>query len=286
MQAQVARLRLSVQKRSRAVSLAADVRSATRIVKLMIAADVRSATRIVKLMSNTSGQGAATARTTAPVAISLRPLNGERVVLRPHTADYAVLVDTFVWQYHVEPVKRTPATIFDLGANIGLTMAHYAVLYPEAKVFGVELDADNFAILEQNIAPYRSRVTALCGAVWTEDGEVDYGRSQGHEWGFAVGKADDAEQVTAPAFSMNTLFELSGWATVDFVKMDIEGAERDVLREGAEWAPRVDSIGVEVHWPYTVEECGRDLQALGFETGRLASHGAGVWGDRTARGAR
>jgi FkbM family methyltransferase len=262
MQAQVARVRLTVEK----LRLASDLRSAWRMVRLA-GTSPRHA--------DAAGHGGM-----APVAVNLRSLKGERVMLRPYTTDYDVMLETFLGRFHVEQVNRAPRTIFDLGANIGLTMAHYAVLFPQAQILGVELDADNFALCQQNTAPYRDRCTALCGAVWKEDGEVTYGRRRGFEWGFAVGSAPGDEQVTAPAFSMDSLFERGGWPAVDFVKMDIEGAERDVLRDGAGWSSKVASIGVEVHAPYTVEECEGDLQQLGFQTARVTSHAAGVFGRR------
>jgi hypothetical protein len=53
---------------------------------------------------------------------------------------------------------------------------------------------------------------------------------------------------------------------VDYAKMDIEGAEREVLRSGQSWAPRVRAIKVEIHPPYTAQACEDDLRALGFET--------------------
>jgi hypothetical protein len=51
---------------------------------------------------------------------------------------------------------------------------------------------------------------------------------------------------------------------VDLLQMDIEGAERAVLRRGIEWAGKVQQIVVEVHEPYTVDECQEDLRELGF----------------------
>jgi len=54
------------------------------------------------------------------------------------------------------------------------------------------------------------------------------------------------------------------YGPVDFIKMDIEGAEREVLSKNTGWASAVRSIQVEVHDPYTVEQCERDLRELGF----------------------
>jgi hypothetical protein len=34
---------------------------------------------------------------------------------------------------------------------------------------------------------------------------------------------------------------------------------------GAHWAERVDSIRLQGHDPYTLEDCARDLAGLGFE---------------------
>ena len=50
------------------------------------------------------------------------------------------------------------------------------------------------------------------------------------------------------------------------MKMDIEGVEQRLLSgAGARWADRVDSIRLQVHDPYTPEDCARDLAGLGFE---------------------
>lgn len=65
---------------------------------------------------------------------------------------------------------------------------------------------------------------------------------------------------------MNTLVgQYAAHQIVDYIKMDIEGAERDVLRLNTEWATRVRCIKVELHGGYTKAQCIGDLSALGFE---------------------
>jgi hypothetical protein len=54
--------------------------------------------------------------------------------------------------------------------------------------------------------------------------------------------------------------------------MDIEGAERDVLRDAGAWVEGVRSIKAEVHGSYTVDECMADLNRLGFSTHPEAQH--------------
>jgi hypothetical protein len=90
----------------------------------------------------------------------------------------------------------------------------------------------------------------------------------------AAGYSSNGE--VAPAVTLDSLLDLSGAAgVVDYVRMDIAGGERQVLREGKRWAARVRSIKVEVHPPYTVDDCVEDLQQLGFAT----SSGGWVAGD-------
>jgi hypothetical protein len=60
--------------------------------------------------------------------------------------------------------------------------------------------------------------------------------------------------------------------SIDYVKMDIEGAEREVLRSNTEWAERVRCIKVEVHHGYSKDDCIADLQRLGFQAYPDATH--------------
>jgi FkbM family methyltransferase len=254
------------------------------VAKLRLAADPESAAALVRLAAESPRlRRRKPELATRTVSIRLRDLGGNRVVLRPATTDYDVLLDTFLARYHLEPVRGTPGRILDLGANIGLTMAHYAQLFPAAQIVGVELDDRNVALCRDNIAPYGARCTVLRGAVWTEDGEVTYRRTGGNEWGFAVGDGTSGEEVAAPAMTVDTVLRRSGWDWVDFVKMDVEGVERDLLRRTDGWIDKVGRIGVEVHAPYSVQDCERDLRNFGFRTSRLTHHAAAVLGERPDR---
>jgi hypothetical protein len=65
-----------------------------------------------------------------------------------------------------------------------------------------------------------------------------------------------------------SLNSLVGWAgPVDYLKLDIEGAEKEVLQADCAWAAHVDCINVEVHVShYPLSECLADLKRLGYDT--------------------
>ena len=223
------------------------------------------------------------------VHVRLRPLGGREVLLRPSTSDADTVWGTFAGAYHLPPPEASdPRLIWDLGANIGLTMADMAVRFPGARIVGVELDHDNAQLARRNLAPWGERCEVLEAAVWREDGELSYHRLTGGTAGHHVADVPvgtEGEGIArAPAISLDTLLERSGaGAVVDFAKVDVEGTERELLRAGTGWAGRVRTITVEVHEPYTVAECERDLRALGFTTRVHPRHWACVTGVRTGR---
>jgi FkbM family methyltransferase len=214
-----------------------------------------------------------------PVAFRLRPLGGEPLWLRPATGDVWALANTLLPASHLPPAElREPVRrVWDLGANIGVSMTHLAHCFPGARITGLELDAANAELCRRNIAPWGDRCEVLRAAVWPQDGDVRYRYEVGNEEGFkATASREPGEGDTmvraAPALSLNTLLARSG-GPIDYVKMDIEGTERDVLRTNTEWAAAVRTLKVEVHEPYTVAECVHDLEALGFR----------AWPDRAHR---
>jgi FkbM family methyltransferase len=220
------------------------------------------------------------------VRIRLRPLGGRPVLIRPSTSDVDTIWGTFAGHYHRPPPEAgTPRLIWDLGANIGLTMADLAEHHPGARVVGLEMDPENAALAHENLRPWGGRCEVIEAAAWPRDGELRYVRLSGATSAHYVTGAPleaDPAVTNADALSPYSLLALDGRdAVVDFAKIDVEGAERELLRENAGWTRRVRTVSVEVHDPYTVEECRRDLEALGFETRVDPRHWACVIGFRT-----
>lgn len=213
-----------------------------------------------------------------PVWVRLRPAGGLPLLVRPGTTDARVIVDTFVGLYHLPPAPLPERpTILDLGANAGYTAAHFAALYPDARIIALELDADTAAAARRSLAPLGDRVTILHAAAWDRDGTVHYGGAE--EWGFAASDAPGPDtraandHRTAPAISMPTLLDRFGLDRIDYAKVDIEGGEARLLTPGAAWLDVVRSLKVEVHPPAaTMADCRAALTARGFEVRDDARH--------------
>lgn len=215
---------------------------------------------------------------TSPARLRLRPLDGHEVLVRPGTSDLGTVWGTFARHYHLPPPEvEEPRVIWDLGANIGLTMAHFACRFPLARVIGVELDADNVALARHNVAAWGDRCEVIHAAVWSSDGEVHYRGWPGGTSNYQV--SDVAEDSAVGAISLATLLRERG-GPVDYLKIDVEGAERELLQDGSGWAHAVRCVKVELHGDYSVDQCQADLGHLGYRTRPDAEHWACVIGLR------
>jgi FkbM family methyltransferase len=202
------------------------------------------------------------------VPLRTRCLNKRSVICRAGTTDVAVFREVFFKRCQLPPRRLTPIrAILDLGSNVGFTIAQCAVRYPAARIIGIELDDHNIEMCRRNIAAYGRRCKVIHGAVWDRKMTVYYDGTE--EWGYHV--VTESAKAPVRTYTMDTLLDMFETAVVDFVKMDIEGAEQKLLRSAKTWVPRVRCMQIEVHAPYDVPSCGAELDRLGlcWERSRL-----------------
>lgn len=204
----------------------------------------------------------------------IRQIGGHRIRCRPGTSDFAVLFDTFWGQYHLPPGSLPPkAVIVDLGANIGTTTADFAYRYPHASIIAVEMDKANWELACENTQFCRSRCHLIHAAVWKCEGEITYAGEQ--EYALAVmgmRANEEASLRRSPARTVDGIFDQYRLQTVDYLKMDIEGAESVVVSHEAKWIERVCSMKIEVHEPATVDGVREILTSRGFRCNREPRH--------------
>jgi len=203
------------------------------------------------------------------VEVAPLALRGLTLRIRPRSTDVCVLEDVFWTHRHLPPATiRNPRLIVDLGCYTGLTTVHYAQLFPEATVVGVEMDPGNAGVCRENIAAYRDRCMVFQMAVAGVAGWRTYGKLPGDEWAHSITDANAdaaAEPRRVRATTIDALLSAFGDQPVDLLKLDVEGAEAEILGTAAEWPYRTRALTVEVHAPYTAGECIRDLERLGFD---------------------
>lgn len=198
------------------------------------------------------------------------PQLGHTVRLRDNNSDVGMWEEAFVKGYHLPPEEMPyPKVVLDLGANIGLTAAHYAKIWPDALVWMLEPHPDNMALAQKNApgcAPLQCAVAKDSG--WR------YLREEGLT-ASAYSLREDGRKVYA--IGMQVLVERLG-GEIDFCKMDVEGAEWEILERPL---TGVKHLLVEFHGEGDILEHGLRLLAdAGWEARHHSPHPYAVYATR------
>jgi len=177
-------------------------------------------------------------------------------MIRPGTTDSAVLGQVIARdEYHFlwKDKLPAPATVLDAGANCGIASVLFANLFPQAIIVSVEPASDNFAALEAQALPFAAQIMPVNAALWGEHAELSVlkGSRHGREWDNQV-KAGAAKDPDAKGDVAGlTVFELlkaHQLERFDFVKIDIEGSEKQVFEaKDISWIDAASYVAVELH---------------------------------------
>ena len=133
--------------------------------------------------------------------------------------------------------------IIDGGSNIGLSVLYFKQAYPKARIDAFEPDPNIFAVLENNCRSFEFEdVTLSDRALWVENGSLGF-RKEGSLGGRL---ADDENLVPDVSVSTKRLRDLLT-SKVTLLKLDIEGAETEVLEDCADQLVKVENLFVEYH---------------------------------------
>lgn len=184
----------------------------------------------------------------------------------------------------------TPAdgdVIVDAGANVGLFAIQIARQNRKCKVIALEPFEENFKYLKANVERARREnivchEMALGGAFARGHMEAVGKRSLDHVLRVDLKGSSEAGDQVAPAGTpivpLAGLFEIAGREEIDFLKVDIEGSERDVFAAAApDVLRRFKRIAMEYHdqiVPGTLELLRRVLS----ETHEITVHPASLEG--------
>lgn len=162
---------------------------------------------------------------------------------------------------------RTQASlplIIDCGANIGLSVLYFKQQYPNARVIVFEPDDNNFSLLTQNCtANNLSGIELHKEAVWIHNGTISFDAKQSE--GSHI--AEDGQGGHTVACT-RLLDLLNAHESIQFLKMDIEGAEYSVVKDAAPALHKVENFFLEYHGKaeetYKLAELFEILRSAGF----------------------
>lgn len=165
---------------------------------------------------------------------------------------YHTYPDIFVREIYKFSTSSTHPIIIDCGANIGLSILYFAQHYPQAQIIAFEPDKKNFEILSKNIQanlPQHQNVVLRQNAVWVSNSEISFYAS-GTEASSIVADTHNAHKINVSAIRLKEV--LASYPSIDFLKVDIEGAEYEVIKDCIPELKHVQNFFLEYHG--TIEE--------------------------------
>lgn len=145
--------------------------------------------------------------------------------------------------YQFKTINDEPY-IIDGGANIGLATIYLKLNHPNSKIVCFEPDKEIFNVLKKNINSFNfENITLFNKGLWDKEEELMF-KNEGADGGLIKEKSDDGfsyEKINV--VSLKPYIKKK----VDFLKLDIEGAEIRVLRDIKEDLDKVERIFVEYH---------------------------------------
>jgi FkbM family methyltransferase len=195
--------------------------------------------------------------------------DGARFRVRSRSFDLYILREVFERRVY-EPRRSLPKPrlIVDLGANIGAFSVWAGRRWAPERIAAVEMEPENFALLQENLGANLDReVRALQAALWDRAGSVRIRRRRINKGLHEV--RPDGGELVVPALTLEGALAAAGLDRVDFLKVDIEGAEARLFApdNAAIFAERVGFVAAELHPNKGVSVAGIAswLGELGFD---------------------
>jgi FkbM family methyltransferase len=201
--------------------------------------------------------------------IEVRPL-GLRIEVQPHSDDlfYAMVghKSALVRWFHPEAGEF----VIDVGAHLGL----YSLIASRsgARVLALEPNPETYASLQRQIQLNSASVEPLEVAAGREAGTAPLYASTGSsgvsslrpEWSSQYRVASEPPRQVQ-VVTLDALGNERGWEAIDWLLIDAEGSEADILEGATRTLSQTRRVILEVAHGAIAERCARMLEAQGFQ---------------------
>jgi len=170
---------------------------------------------------------------------------------------------SFVWTYRdifekqiykFKTDNQTPL-IIDCGANIGLSILYFKQLYPDSHIIAFEPDSKIFEILKKNVNNFGfHNIEIIKKAVWSSQTVLEF-ISEGADAGRVAHTESEENNYQVSTVRLRDYLD----KPIDLLKIDIEGAEIEVIKDCYDLFFNVKNLFVEYH---SFVDCPQHLDTL------------------------
>jgi FkbM family methyltransferase len=193
---------------------------------------------------------------------------GVNLYTRHNRSDFHMIDEIWAYrQYDYFGYRVAPGdVVVDIGANIGTFSVYAAAACGASRVVSFEPFADNYRILCKNVDQNKLHMVtcvnrAVAGTAGTRTLRLNASDSGSHS--LVSGALERAVEVDC--YTLEDVFQRFSLTKIDYLKMDCEGAEYEILENATSRLQQIGRISMETH--VTSDRTEEDLRIL------LSSHG-------------
>ena len=150
--------------------------------------------------------------------------------------------EIFVKQYYLFETTTEVPLIYDCGANIGTSCIFFNKYFPNARIKAFEADTSIAEILKNNLKNNLiNNVDVIAKAIWINNDGIQFG-AEGADSGSIY---SDTNKIKIDSVRLKDLLDKED--KIDLLKMDIEGAEVDVIEDCGDSLRKAENIFIEYH---------------------------------------
>ncbi len=168
-------------------------------------------------------------------------LFGKRVKYNDSKAFYGMYNELIRNEIYQFKTSNPNPIIIDCGANIGLSVLYFNQLVPNAKIHAFEPDTNILKLLYENTNHISEFVHIYPKAVWNENTFLEFGM-EGADMSSIYSKKN-----TTTVEAIKTSEFLEQFNEIELLKIDIEGAELEVIKDCSIHLSKIKYVFIEYH---------------------------------------
>lgn len=200
--------------------------------------------------------------------------SGLKIMIRTNSTDIMAFTHVWLIEEYSSPgfELHESDTVMDIGAHIGLFTLFASQFCKNGKIYCFEPVKENYEMLSSNIALNGlSNVSAFNMAVTDKTSPVRIFLNR-DESGHSVFE-QNSTPIVAQSTTFKNIFDENNILSCDFIKMDCEGAEYDIVRTlPPEYFGRIKKMIIEYHMaddrPELLQELVSKLKSFSFTIGQ------------------
>lgn len=127
-----------------------------------------------------------------------------------------------------------------------MSSLYFSLNYPKSEIVALEPETSNFEVLSKN-SSNKKNIKIIKAGLWYKNAFLKI-INRKNEWGHKVIEVSEIEKYDVEGISIDSILKNSKYSYIDIIKIDIEGAEKEIFDKGNnQWIEKTNIIIIELH---------------------------------------